>query len=128
DGAEIVGAEDAVNVDASARGADISSHIAAHANRTPRMSSPPRPGCARGRPIVEVLPGFSKHLIHHARRQLPGVRILAAWMVAADQNLSAPQPMNDAVSERRPGALSDAAAGPPPPVRGEADCPKTGHD
>src|SRR5436190_1117468 len=70
--------------------------------------------------------GFLEHLIHHARGQLAGVRVLAARMVAANERLPIRDPMDDTMCERRLRTLMDAAMCQQPYVRVETDCPERG--
>src|SRR5436190_11641307 len=71
--------------------------------------------------------GFLEHLIHHARGQLAGVRVLAARMVAANERLPIRDPMDDTMCERRLRTLMDAAMCQQPYVRVETDCPEADH-
>src|SRR5579872_7022492 len=51
----------------------------------------------------------TEHLIHHARRQLAGVGVLPARVIAADEQLPVRQLMRDVVAECRLRTQRDAA-------------------
>ena len=44
---------------------------------------------------------LAKHIVHHRSRQLAGVRILSAWVIAPDQGLTAAQGVNRPMGELR---------------------------
>ena len=51
-----------------------------------------------------------KDVVHHARRQLAGVGVLPAGVVAADERLAVGQRVRDGVAEGRPRPQRDAAS------------------
>ena len=63
--------------------------------------------------------GTLKHVVHHRRRQFPGIRILAAGVKAANQRLSVRQPMDCRVAECGLRPQHDVAAPQRPQVRVE---------
>src|SRR6266511_1060673 len=79
-------------------------------SRTPRMSSPPKVSRCK-----------TKDLIHHAGRQLAGVRVLPAGVIAADEQRPVGERMGLRMAEDRPRTYHEVVALEQLQVRVEGD-------